>query len=144
MAIVTIDGKDIEMIANAATGIVHERIFKEDIMNLSQKIGQDAAKKEAARKEELEEEQEPEYTEGDALAISLAKHLAFTMAMQAEYLGKEEKLMALGEPQFIKWLTQFSNPFAIEEATEEIWGVYYGDDTPTAEAKKEAAPQTDH
>lgn len=139
MAIVTIDGKDIEMIVNAATGIVHERIFKEDIMNLSQKIG-----KEAAEREELEEGQDPEYTEGDALAISLAKHLAFTMAMQAEFLGKEEKLMALGEPQFIKWLTQFSNPFAIEEATEEIWGVYYGDDAPTAEAKKEAAPQTDH
>lgn len=139
MEIVTIDGKDIEMIANAATGIVHERIFKEDIMNLSQKIGQEAAKK-----EELEEGKDPEYTEGDALAISLAKHLAFTMAMQAEFLGKEEKLMALGEPQFIKWLTQFDNPFAIEEATEEIWGVYYGDDAPTAEAKKEAAPQTDH
>lgn len=139
MAIVTIDGKDIEMIANAATGIVHERIFKEDIMNLSQKIG-----KEAAEREELEEGQDPEYTEGDALAISLAKHLAFTMAMQAEFLGKEEKLMALGEPQFIKWLTQFSNTFAIEEATEDIWSVYYGDDTPTAEAKKEAAPQTDH
>ena len=67
MAIVTIDGKDIEMIANAATGIVHERIFKEDIMNLSQKIGQEAAKK-----EELEEGKDPEYTEGDALAISLA------------------------------------------------------------------------
>lgn len=139
MAIVTIDGKDIEMIANAATGIVHERIFKEDIMNLSQKIGQEAAKK-----EELEEGQDPEYTEGDALAISLAKHLAFTMAMQAEFLGKEEKLMALGEPQFIKWLSQFEDTFAIEEATEDIWSVYYGDDTPTAEAKKEAAPQTDH
>lgn len=136
MATVTIDGKDIEMISNAATAIVHERIFKEDIMNLSQKIGKEAEKKEA--------EDPEEYTEGDALAISLAKHLAFTMAMQAENIGKEEKLMALGEAQFIKWLSQFSSVFAIEEASEDIWSIYYDGDTPTAEAKKEDAPQTDH
>ena len=66
------------------------------------------------------------------------------MAMQAQFVGKEEKLLVLGEGNFIKWISQFEDPFALENVTEEIMAIYTGDDTPTAEPKKEAAPQTDH
>lgn len=133
MKTINIAGTEIPMLVNAATSMVHQRIFNEDVLVEYNRIFANKTEK------ELEEDMELSLK-----AASLVKHLAFTMAMQAQFVGKEEKLLTLGEGNFIKWISQFEDPFALENVTEEIMAIYAGDDTPTAEPKKEAAPQTDH
>lgn len=133
MKTINIDGHDVPMLVNAATSMVHQRIFNgEDILVEYNKFF--AGKTE----EELED------VELNLKATALIKRMAYTMAMQAQFVGKEEKLLLLGEGNFIKWISQFEDPFALEDVADEIMAIYSGEDTPTATPKKETAPQTDH
>ena len=130
MKTVTISGKDVEVLANAATSIVHQRIFDEDILVEYNKLYANG---------EVDEEN----IEANAKASALIKRLAFTMAMQAKYVGHEENLMKISFADYMKWLSQFDEVFSLEEATAEIMEVYTGSSAPTAIEKKEDAPQTD-
>lgn len=133
MKTVMIGGTEVPMLANAATSMVHQRIFGgEDILIEYNKLFAGKTEK------ELED------TELNLKATGLIKRMGYTMAMQAQFVGKEEKLLLLSEGNFIKWISQFEDPYALEQAAADIMAVYSGDDAPTAEPKKEAAPQTDH
>lgn len=130
MKSVIIGGIEVPMLVNAATSMVHQRIFAgEDIIVEYNRLfgGKDI---------------DIEDLEANGKALNLIKHIAFTMAMQAKHLGKEEKLMGLTEVDFFKWLTQFET-FALEEVADKVMLIYSGDDAATAEAKKENGPQTE-
>ena len=130
MRTVTIDGKEIEMMANAGTPVYHQRIFKEDILiELDKAI--DSKKKKA-----------PEPHEILAVAAVIGR-LGFTMAMQAKHAGKEEALFKMDAIDYAKWCSQFEDPQAITNAAFDILAIYQNQQEPTAEAKKEDAPQTD-
>lgn len=140
MAIVEIDGKEVTMLANAATPVIYQRIFGEDLLLSYNKL----AKKNEKEAKENPKQAPDEMTETDAESVALAKRLGFTMAMQAESVGHEEKMVLLSLADFWKWLGQFEDPLSLEGAAMDIFSVYYGEEEPTAEAKKEDAPQTDH
>lgn len=139
MKSITIGGVTIPVMANAATSIYHQRIFKEDCMKLLNKY---ANKKENTEGEKSEEEDDAENEE--IVDISrIFERLAFTMAMQAEHAGHEEALLMMNEVDFTNWLSQFEDPMAVLNATSEISRAYYGEDKPTADEKKDPAPQTE-
>ena len=138
MATIEIGGHPVEMIANAATSYAHQRIFNEDFLKKQTAIEKMAKEESQAKGYNPEEPHE-----SDLIALDVYKRLAFTMAMQAEHLGKEEELLRIGEVDYLKWLSEFENPDALEDAILDIIGVYSKQETPTAEEKKEPAPQTD-
>lgn len=131
MKSITIGDIDVPMLANAATSMVHQRIFSgEDIIVEYNRLF-------GGNNIDMED------MDLNGKALTLIKHMAFTMAMQAKYLGKEEKLMGLTEIDFFKWLGQFESPFALEEVSDQVMVIYGGDDAATAEEKKESGPQTE-
>ena len=139
MKSITIGGVTIPVVANAATSFYHQRIFKEDCMRLLNKY---ANKKEDTKGEKTKEEEEAE--DEKVLDISrLFERLAFTMAMQAEHAGHEEALLVMNDVDFANWLSQFEDPMAVLNATSDISRAYYSEDKPTAEEKKDPAPQTE-
>lgn len=79
MKTINIAGTEIPMLVNAATSMVHQRIFNEDVLVEYNRLFANKTEK------ELEEDMELSLK-----AASLVKHLAFTMAMQAQFVGKEE------------------------------------------------------
>lgn len=140
MKSVNIGGIEIPVVANAATSFYHQRIFNEDCMKLLNKY---ANQKEETKGKKTKEEEEAENDE--IVTISrIFERLAFTMAMQAEYAGHEEALLKMDEVDFANWLTQFENPLAVLNATSDISRAYYSEDKPTAEEKKDPAPQTEN
>ena len=49
----------------------------------------------------------------------------------------------MNDVDFANWLSQFEDPMAVLNATSDISRAYYSEDKPTAEEKKDPAPQTE-
>ena len=101
---ITIDGKELEFAANAATPFRYKQIFKEDLFAI------------------LGNEQRVE-TEG----VEAVTELAFIMAKQAE----KADMNKLNYDEFILWLEDFG-PMAFVENAEEILNIYMDSTTGTA------------
>ena len=101
---ITIDGKEIEFAANAATPFRFKQVFGKDLFAI------------------LGNEQKAE-TEG----VEAVTELAFIMAKQAE----KTDMNKLNYDEFIQWLEDFG-PMAFVENAEEILNVYMASTTGTA------------
>ena len=101
---ITIDGKEIELAANAATPFRFKQVFKKDLFAV------------------LGNEQKAE-TEG----VETVTQLAYIMAKQAE----KADMNTLNESGFLEWLEDFG-PMAFVEGAEEILGIYTDSATGTA------------
>ena len=106
MAIVKVDGKELEFAANAATPIRYKQIFKSDLMK------------------EFEDPEKMEY-------YSVVTQLAYVMNRQATKKGFSNASFE----DFVNWLSGFS-PLAFTDAVEEILAVYTGSEETTSEPKK--------
>lgn len=93
---VNVDGKDIELIANAATPFRFKQIFHRDLLQI---LGN-------------EEKAESE-------GVEAVTELAFIMAKQAEGVDMNK----LNEEEFINWLEDFS-AMAFINSAEDILNVY--------------------
>lgn len=93
---VTIDGKEVELAANAATPFRFKQVFQRDLLQI---LGNE----EKAEKEGVE-------------AIT---QLAFIMAKQAE----KADMTKLTQDEFLEWLEDFS-AMAFIESAEDIMNVY--------------------
>lgn len=94
---VTIGGKQVEMLANAATPYRYSQVFHDDFM---QEITTDVT---------------------DAKATNLFTRLGYIMAMQAA----KSDMAKLNVESFIAWLEQFG-PQDVVEALQDIAAVYSG------------------
>lgn len=111
---VFIDGKEVEMVANAATPYRFKQAFHEDYFLISRKF---ADEKDAAV--------------SDAVASDLFIKLGYVMAMQAA--GKEKMLSYDG---FMAWLGEYE-PNALLEAVNEIAMLYKGQEKTDAVPKSQ-------
>ena len=120
-------GKDIdeEFLANAATPLRYKSIFKADLLTSFAN----------ARSEN------PDGTV--SYNIDFLPELSFIMAMQAKAAdNKDVKLEKLSNNEFMDWLEGLDS-FTIEENSEEILSVYYGNADTTSEAKKNSDKQSE-
>lgn len=101
---VTVDGKDLEMAANAATPIRFRQVFKKDLLSI------------LGNEKRAEEE-----------GVETVMQLAFIMAKQAE----KADMATLNEDMFIEWLEGFG-AMAFVEAAEDVLNVYMDTTTSTA------------
>ena len=93
---IEIDGKEIEVVANAATPFRFKQIFHKDLLRI------------LGNEEKVEEE-----------GVETITQLAFVMAKQAE----KADMTKLSEAELIDWLEDFS-PLAFINAAEEIMNAY--------------------
>ncbi len=105
--IVTIDGQDVRMTANAATPRLYRSQFKKDVF-----LGMQAAVT----------------PEGEIKDFELFENLAFIMALQAGSIPIGTKIE--------DWLGGFS-PMAIPEATSQLIELWSDETETTSDAKKE-------
>lgn len=101
---VNVDGKEIELVANAATPFRFKQIFKRDLLQI---LGN-------------EEKAESE-------GVEAVTELAFIMAKQAEGVDMNK----LNEEEFINWLEDFS-AMAFINSAEDILSVYMDSTLSTA------------
>jgi hypothetical protein len=101
---ITIDGKEIELAANAATPFRFKQVFRKDLFSI---LGNEAKAE----------------TEG----VEAVTQLAFIMAKQAE----KADMNKLNEDVFIEWLEDFG-PMAFVESAEEILNAYMDSTVGTA------------
>lgn len=94
--VIKIGGKDVEMVANAATPIRYRQIFHKDLLAIIT----------GSKKMNL----------GD-----FCTEIAFIMAKQAE----KADMNKLNEESYIEWLEGF-NPLDLYGATDDIWDVFNG------------------
>lgn len=111
---VTIDGKEIEMLSNAATPYRFKQVFQKDLI----RFFTDAATKKLS---------------DDAETVTIAQQMAYVMAKQAE--GGD--LSKLSEDDFLTWMEGFDPlPFNSFEVVSEILGAYTGQQKTTTTPKK--------
>ena len=101
---ITIDGKELEFAANAATPFRYKQVFKKDLFAI------------------LGNEQKAE-----AEGVEAVTELAFIMAKQAE----KADMNKLSYDEFVAWLEDFG-PMAFVENAEEILNTYMDSTTGTA------------
>ena len=104
---ITIGDRNVSLLANGATPVRYRRLFHKDIIAKMN-----------------------EQTTADE-AVEMASELAFIMAMSAE----KRDMTTLNLDDFDEWLSQFET-FDIVQASEQIFGVYVGQDVTTSTAKK--------
>lgn len=92
---VNINGKDVELVANAASPYLYRQIFQEDFLRKIQ-------------------EKDPD--------TDLMQRMGFVMAAQAKMSTSE--VLKLTQADFLEWLTDF-DPLDILTATEEISDLYF-------------------
>ena len=101
---VSIEGKDMELAANAATPFRFRQVFKKDLLSI------------LGNEKKAEEE-----------GFETIMQLAFIMAKQAE----KADMTKLNEDTFIEWLEDFGS-MAFVEAAEDILNVYMDSTVSTA------------
>lgn len=113
------------LLANAATPLRYKHVFGEDLLT---KIANAKTTDENGR---------------ERYQIDFLGELAYIMAMQAEALSdKTLKLEKLNYEKYMDWLEQFDG-MAIENASEEILGVYVGNAKTDSESKKNEDGQSE-
>lgn len=113
--IVKIGKKDVDLVANAATPVIYERVFKQDLLKQIQGLE-------------------------NGENIALVKQCAFIMAEQAK-TGNIVDLSKIGDAQYLDFLCGFG-AIDFENSVEEIMGVFTGDaENADAESKKNSEPQ---
>lgn len=109
---VTIGKKKVALLANGATPIYYNQVFKSDILKI------------------FDQSDDP------FAAVNVhAPEIAYIMAKQAEYKEQIAKLSTLNYEDFIQWLAQFE-ALDISGASDGILSVYLGDQDTSSEAKK--------
>ena len=101
---ITIDGREVELAANAATPFRFKQVFKKDLLQI------------LGNEKKAEEE-----------GVEAVTQLAFIMVKQAE----KADMNSLTEDDFIAWLEDFG-AMAFVEAAEDIVTVYMDNTKPTA------------
>lgn len=104
---INIGGKDVEMVANAASPHYYKEIFKEDFLQESQKTPPDTG---------------------------IFEKMGFVMAKQAEGL-KHSEMLDISVDSFFEWLVQFE-PMDILEAIGEISNLYMKQTEPSSIPKQ--------
>ena len=107
---ITVGTQSIPMKANAATPIRYRNVFKQDVLNELQTVG-----------------------DNYSIAIDTISRLAFIMAKAAD--GSD--MNKLNDDMYVEWLEQFET-FDITNAAEEIVGLYVGNAETLSEVKKKA------
>lgn len=113
--IVMIDGIEVAMRGSAATPYRYKQIFHEDMLKVTQSIGEDGA-----------------------ASIDFAMKVGYVMAMQASNTDMQK----LSEDTFVEWCDQFGFD-AMLEAVEGILDIYSGNAQTDSDAKKNPAPQSE-
>ena len=109
---VSISGKDVEMLANAASPILYKKVFRRDWFKTLTETQTD---------------------ESGVEGISYFEEMGFIMAMQAEKTTQE--LLALSYDNYIEWISQFE-PEDMMVAVGDIAGIYRAQENTGSEAKK--------
>lgn len=113
---ITIDGKEVELLSNAATPYRFKQVFGKDLIRIFTN---------AATNKLLD----------DADTVTMAQQMAYIMAKQAE--GGD--LSALSEDDFLLWMENFDPlPFNSFEVAASIIAVYSGQQKTTSQPKKKA------
>lgn len=112
---ITVGGKELNLLANAATPIRYKMVFKEDLMVLFNQINSDKR------------------DQGEVLGI--VSQLAYIMNKQAECKDRIE-LSNLSYNGYIEWLEDFG-AMDFANAAEAIINTYLGTTGTTSKAKKE-------
>lgn len=121
------DGSDkpTPLLANAATPLRYKHIFGDDLLTMF------------ANARTVSEDGKESYH------IDFLGELAFIMAMQAAALSdKSVKLDKLNQDKYLDWLEQYDG-MAIENASEDILGVYLGNVKTDSESKKNNEEQSE-
>lgn len=103
---VNINGKEVELVANAASPYLYRQIFQEDFLRKIQ-------------------EKEPD--------TDIMQRMGYVMAMQATKSTAE--VLKLTQKDFIEWLCDF-DPLDILTATEDITALYFKQTAKTSSPKK--------
>lgn len=101
---ITIEGREMVFVANAATPFRFRQVFKKDLLSI------------LGNEKKAEEE-----------GVEAVTELAYIMAMQAE----KTDMKTLNEDSFIEWLEGFG-PMAFVEAAEDILNAYMANTISTA------------
>lgn len=103
---IKIDGKDVEMLANAASPYIFQNLFHEDFIKETQKA-------------------EPDF--------HIMEKMGFIMAMQA--CKPTDQLLKLKMEDFFEWLAGFG-PMSVLQAAAEIGSLYAAQEVGHSEPKK--------
>lgn len=106
---IQIDGKDVEMLANAASPYIFQNLFHEDFIRETQKA-------------------EPDF--------HIMEKMGFVMAMQA--CKPTDQLLRLKMEDYLEWLAGFG-PMSVLQAAAEIGSLYAAQEVGHSEPKKEDA-----
>ena len=116
---------DVEFLANAATPLRYKSIFKADLLTSFANAKND----------------NPDGTV--TYNIDFLPELSFIMAMQAKAADdKNVKLEKLNANEYMDWLEGLDS-FTIEENSEEILSVYYGNTETSSDSKKNNDKQSE-
>ena len=118
LRIVNIGGKEIDLLANAATPIRYKMVFGEDIMVAFNQINGNKR------------------DEGEILDIS--SQLAFIMHVQATC--SREELKGVTKEKYIEWLEDFG-PMDFVNSSQDIFDTYLGTTGTTSKSKNVASRQ---
>jgi len=111
--VLTIDGREVPMIANAATPYRFKGVFHEDLLRFFQEVSSKGLE--------------------DMGTAEVMQKLGFIMAMQAE----KADFSKINTDKYVEWLEGFSEPMALLMAAGQIMGVYTGQTETDTTAKKE-------
>lgn len=109
---ITIEDREVEMLANAASPILYRRVFQKDFLKLSTEVS----------------------AESGIEALGIYEEMGFIMAMQAS--KPQSALVSLNVSDYISWLSTFDNPYSVTKAAPDIATLYNSQELSTSTAKK--------
>lgn len=117
---ITIDGKEVELLSNAATPYRFKQVFGKDLIRFFT---------EAATSKDYADDTE---------TVVTAQQMAYIMARQAD-----GDLSKLSEDDFLQWMEQFDPlPFNNFDTVLQVMSAYTGQTQTTSEPKKKVDPQS--
>lgn len=111
--VLTIAGREVPMVANAATPYRFKGVFHEDLLRFFQDVTDNGM-------------------EGMNTAEMMQK-LGYIMAMQAE----KADFSKISPESFVEWLETFEDPMSVLMVSGQIMGIYTGQIETDSKAKKE-------